>query len=173
MTRAEQWRPIPGFDGGYEISTLGEIRTWLRPGPGNTRRDVPMIMRTYKRFTKGGNALMVSLKGGAPYRVKILMRDTWMQGPIPGMKVKMVDGDFTNCNLSNLVYVSKSKANRPPTNRCPIAKCDAEGNVLTYYQSISEAARENYWSKTGLCKAIADRRMAGGFYYIKASEFTT
>ena len=169
----EQWRPIPGYDGGYEISTLGEIRTWFRPGPGDGRRDTPKIMKTYKRFTKYGPALMITLRGERPCRVKILMRDVWMQGNVPGMKVKFQDGDFTNCSLANLRYISTSEVNRNPGNRCPVAKCDATGRVLQYYQSIAEAARENFWSKSGLQKAISEERLVGGCYYIRASEFTT
>lgn len=28
MAKAEQWRPIPGFGGWYELSRHGEIRSW-------------------------------------------------------------------------------------------------------------------------------------------------
>lgn len=52
MTRAEQWRPIPGYGGWYELSRHGEIRSWCVTGPRKKRRDEPLILRPFMALHK-------------------------------------------------------------------------------------------------------------------------
>lgn len=53
MTRAEQWRPIPGYGGWYELSRHGEIRSWCVTGPRKKRRDEPLILRPFMALLDG------------------------------------------------------------------------------------------------------------------------
>lgn len=50
MEKAEQWRPIPGFGGWYELSRHGEIRSWYTTGPGKQRREKPLILRPFMNW---------------------------------------------------------------------------------------------------------------------------
>ena len=51
MRKAEEWVPVP-WDGRYEVSTLGRVRTWNRPR-GRKLRETPLIMSPSPR---GGDA---------------------------------------------------------------------------------------------------------------------
>lgn len=87
------------------------------------------------------------------YSVKILMRDIWMAGPKPGMRITFIDGDRTN-----------------PQNRCPIAKCKPWGTVIAYYRSMAEAAEKNHISRSGMQKRINNETLADGVVFRRASE---
>lgn len=41
----EAWRPAPGFDGWYEVSNLGRVRSWRRTGAPEVRRATPRLLR--------------------------------------------------------------------------------------------------------------------------------
>ncbi|GAA1645606.1 hypothetical protein GCM10009700_35030 [Brevibacterium sanguinis] len=58
---AEEWREIPGYDGWYEASSLGRIRSWSRGGRRGGRLAEPRPMR----LTGGKKGyLQVGLKAG-------------------------------------------------------------------------------------------------------------
>ncbi len=48
MTSAEEWREVPGYDGRYEVSSLGRVRSWVKSGPGGHRRSEPLIMTPFE-----------------------------------------------------------------------------------------------------------------------------
>ncbi len=70
MTETEQWRPIPGFDGAYEISNQGRVRSWKkwRSSPG------PRIMKIQHR---GGSSVIQLGLGGGVHDVARIMEKVW------------------------------------------------------------------------------------------------
>ena len=169
MTRAEQWRPIPGYGGWYELSRHGEIRSWCVTGPRKKRRDEPLILRPFMALHKRTPELQITLMRKT-YSVKILMRDIWMAGPKPGMRVTFIDGDRTNCALHNLRYSPVEEVRTNPQNRCPIAKCKPWGTVIAYYRSMAEAAEKNHISRSGMQTRINNETLADGVVFRRASE---
>lgn len=100
----EQWRPIPGHEGRYDVSDQGQVRSWL-PWRGEP---VPRLLthcpdeRGYPR---------VRMAGKTP-RVHQLVAAAFL-GPRPdGQEVRHLDGDETNPRLSNLAYGTPSQNNR-------------------------------------------------------------
>ena len=41
----EVWRPVPGFDGWYDVSGLGRVRSWRMTSVREIRRATPRILR--------------------------------------------------------------------------------------------------------------------------------
>lgn len=115
MGATEQWRPVPGWEGYYEVSDLGRVasrerRTWhsgSQWGHGFWR-------------TVGARVLKSSIARG--YERVVLQRDRTKQdeavhrlvmlafvGPCPdGMEVCHNDGDKRNNALRNLRYDTRS-----------------------------------------------------------------
>lgn len=97
----ELWKDIVGFEGLYEVSTLGRIQR--HKSAPITTRDRPGEIRKPKR-TKGGYLRVdLSLNGVkhmvSPHRVMYRA----FVGPIPGgWVVHHVDGDKLNNTLDNL-----------------------------------------------------------------------
>lgn len=102
----EEWRPVAGFIG-YDVSSCGGLRTWLKSGPDwNARLQRPRP----RRQTVRGNYLAVTLHSPGKSKtmsVHVLVLMTF-HGPRPqGMEASHLDGDPFNNHASNLAWESK------------------------------------------------------------------
>lgn len=174
---SEYWRPIPGYEGIYDISKFGEIRCWMvRKGfpPHREKTDTPVPIKTIRRFNrgKGGWELLINLTDSESQKrqvmVKHLMRDIWMEGKKPGLVVRCIDGDQTNCSLYNLEYTTFKKVAKTirKSNRVPIKKVNAKTReVIEFYSSIAEAARKNYLSERAVTLRIENKTVIDGVLF--------
>ena len=111
---AEQWRPVVGYEGRYEVSDQGRVRSVRRyVGDFGAPKGSPRLRLFKGRMlsvqTKDGRAA-VSLKHerGEPRRRRVhqLVMQAFV-GPQPnGMQVAHWDGDALNNRLVNLRYAT-------------------------------------------------------------------
>lgn len=111
----ERWRPVVGFEGLYEVSNLGRVRS--------VDRVVPVVMtrsgKTYKeKRVYSGKVLSYVYPGRGmdyPYvhlndthhnrytiQVKKIVADTFMGGYNLTKHIHNIDGNPDNCTLYNL-----------------------------------------------------------------------
>lgn len=174
---AECWRPIPGYEGIYDISEFAEVRCWYTRKGFPSRRvksDTPVPIHPVAHFkkSKGVWELRVNLTGldgkRKSFMVKHLMRDVWMQGKKPGMVVECIDRDQTNCSRYNLRYTTFREVAKkiPKQNRVPIKKLDAKTKkVLEFYPSLAEAGRRNYLSPRAVDLRIRNKVVIDGVFF--------
>ncbi len=107
MRESEAWRPIPGYEGIYEVSSLGRVRSIDRVDCAGKRQKG----RIRKLGALESGYLKVDLsKGGvlSSHTVHSLVALAHI-GPRPiGMWVAHNDGVRTNCAASNLRYATPS-----------------------------------------------------------------
>lgn len=103
----ERWLPVPGYEGVYEVSDHGSIRSLDRivyAGQGRTRRSAGRVLAPYA--AKSGH-LSVNLKKnceGGTKQVHQLVLAAFV-GPCPdGMEVCHNNGDAADNRLPNLRY---------------------------------------------------------------------
>lgn len=108
---SENWKAIPGYEGLYEASTLGRIRT----AEGKTTSSRRFFKRVWKqRILKGRGSnprigYRVSLwKDGKEkdWLVARLVAMTWIDGYCEGMTVNHKDRNRFNNNIDNLEWLS-------------------------------------------------------------------
>lgn len=96
----EEWRTLPGYDGVYEVSSLGRVYRVKEVGFPSSGR----ILRAYEH--KNGY-LWVSLwrnRKKTALRIHQVVLLAFV-GPCPeGMEIRHLDGDRTNNRLGNLSY---------------------------------------------------------------------
>jgi len=101
---SELWRAVVGYEGLYEVSSEGRLRS-------ARRRGTPGGVLSRKRAKRGGY-WAVSLLRGCRQRtrsVHSLVLEAFV-GPRPdGADIRHLDGDPTNPNLGNLTYGSRSE----------------------------------------------------------------
>ena len=109
---AEQWRPVPGWGGAYEVSDMGRVRSVPRQVAGRIGRDGTNSIRTVQgrilspRVRKDGT-LAVNLWAGNKYRqwpIKRLVLEAFTCRQPMGYDARNIDEDPANNMLSNLEW---------------------------------------------------------------------
>ena len=112
----EIWKDIPGYEGRYQASTDGRIRSVDRlvrgkchyTGKDFYRRMKGRILRP-GQFCKNGHVSVVLGHGAVGSPVHQLIMLTFV-GPVPdGMEVLHINGDPTDNRLSNLRYGTRTE----------------------------------------------------------------
>lgn len=90
------WLPVPGYEGRYEVSNTGEVRSFWNG-----------TVRILKQVARKGRYLSVNLSVKNVQRsfdVHVLVASAFL-GPRPeGLQVRHLDGDARNNRVSNLAY---------------------------------------------------------------------
>lgn len=108
----EIWKPIEGFEGYYEVSNLGQVRS--------CDRYVNNGLRGKKRFVSG-NVLKPTVKSCNGYRdiqlringvvtrrsVTLLVATAFLDNPTGASRVRHIDGDVANNCVDNLEWITK------------------------------------------------------------------
>src|SRR5690606_23803113 len=103
----EYWKGIPGYDGWYEASTMGRIRSWRGVGNNQTymapRRENPLILSPGE--ARGGYlSVHLSMSGAVvTWRVNRLILITF-EGDEPDLLACHRNGDCKDNRLSNLYW---------------------------------------------------------------------
>ena len=150
----EIWKDIPGWEGYYQASNLGRIKSLVRKGQ---RRE---IILTPGRIHNG--YMRVGLSRDNKLTGKLVHRLVWeaFNGPIPEDKeVNHIDEDKLNNRLENLNLVTrrencvwgtrverqrKSMINGKLSKK--VLQYDLDGNFIREWVSLSQIAREKGYS---------------------------
>lgn len=175
--KAEEWRDIPGYDGWYQISNAGRIRTWhSRNGRGRSKE--PHIKKAHSNC----GSMEVTLRGPAVgqqrnHSVASLVFRAFIGDIPPGMKVCHKSLDTSDNRPENLVLSDGSLTARQAnikrggkyavSNRKPVVKMDTDLNVVAVYSSACRAEKLNFFgngSLTDYCNQKRASVIAGDGY---------
>lgn len=109
---SEQWKPVVGFEGQYEVSDIGRVRSLCRfvRGPyGSVRRVTEAILTPYLSPTT--NRFVVNI-GGKPRYVHTLVAASFLGHRPPRMDVCHVNGNRHDDRACNLRYGTRSENNQ-------------------------------------------------------------
>jgi hypothetical protein len=110
----ELWRDIPGYEGIYEASTLGNIRSCDGKTTSNSRYGIrhwkQRVLKQKIYANKKGrfDAKVILWKDGSgkTFLVSRLIAITWVDGYREGLTVNHIDGNPLNNTKSNLEWLS-------------------------------------------------------------------
>ncbi len=111
----ERWLPVVGFEGYYEVSELGRVRSLDRVVRSRYRSNWKMTGRIIRPSRDGGGYLGVNLSANGRKCRGVIHRLVLAAfvGPIPdGHEVDHWDFDRANNRLSNLRYATSEKNRR-------------------------------------------------------------
>jgi len=154
--RKESWADIAGWEGFYQISDKGRIKSFKQNKEGK--------VRSVKNRT--GWYLNVVLTDGEKYesiKVHVLVARTFLPNLYGYQEVDHIDGNKQNNRVENLEWVSHAenlrrdalrnpervagmKRHNRSAKAIPVVQRDMQGRVVSIYPNVAEASRE-----TGVC----------------------
>lgn len=154
----EIWKEIPGYNGKYLISNLGNILSTNYSGTGKTHQLKQKKHHTGYLFVRLSNG---SRKEQKNCTIHSLVAHAFIPNPLNKRCVNHIDGDKTNNCISNLEWTTHKensehairtglrnphKNNHPKGKYTPnsrrIDQYDIDGNLIKSWDCISDAARE-------------------------------
>ena len=108
---AEQWRPVFGYEGIYEVSTLGNVRSVPRIDACNR----PKLGHVLKPSLNGAHYLFVNLhraRKQSPITIHRLVAAAFLGPKSDGQAINHRDGRKQNNRADNLEYVTGSRNQR-------------------------------------------------------------
>jgi hypothetical protein len=102
MNEQENWRPVAGCEGGYEVSDLGRVRSLIWRSP-----------RILKPTLNSNGYQFVNVYGSGERRrnrsVHQLVAEAFIGPHPPDTDVRHLNGVKTDCRATNLAYGSRSQ----------------------------------------------------------------
>ena len=107
----EVWRWVSGYQGLYEVSNLGRLRSYYRKGRRNSSNasETPLVMKPYVGVR--GYRLATLRKDGIPKNIPVhSLVVSAFYGEVPrGKEVRHRDGNKTNNRLDNLIVGTRAE----------------------------------------------------------------
>ena len=167
----ETWADIPGFDGCYQVSNLGRIRSYLSRGCAKHRRE-PV---TLSGSLVGGYVQIALRKAGHTTQLMVhrLVAEAFVPNPNKKPEVNHINGDKADNRADNLEWTTRSEnmkhafytLHRRLGSKGKRVRCIETGVV---YPSVHAAARDVGISATQISSVIRGTtraKRAGGFHW--------
>lgn len=174
----EIWKDIEGYEGSYQVSSFGRVRSLDRPGHPlinrwGARIEMTLKGKILKQHPTNSGYLSVMLGRKKRAYIHQLVAHAFVEGYKEGLEVDHINENKTDNRKENLRWVTKIENNNSPLRAKKISMTHAyivrqyKGDVfIKEYPSIIEASKQ-----TGICKSTIARcingkfRQAGGFIW--------
>lgn len=157
----EIWKPIPGYEGLYEISNMGRVKSHNYRGHGKTH-----LMKPSKAGKYGYRQIGLRKNGKTTQKYIAVLVWTVFKGPIPkGYEVNHIDEDNGNNRLDNFNLLTKKENNNYGNHNKrvalahingkdskPVKQFTLDGTFIKEYPSIHEAERQTGFNQNGICQ---------------------
>lgn len=170
----EVWKDIAGYEGLYQVSNLGNVRSIKR------------LEKVLKPQARKHGYLSVCLYGrGGNHRnfrqfsVHRLVAEAFIPNPRGATEVNHIDENKQNNAVDNLEWVThqencstdsmvrrhKERQNKHPNYHKPVSQYTVSGDFVATYTSAREAQRQTGVGYSNISGSIKEKRTAGGYYW--------
>lgn len=166
----EKWLPVKGFEGAYEVSNLGNVRSLKRDGGS---------LMALNKSNLGYMKVVLFFNGVPSYKsVHRLVAEAFIPNPLGLPCVNHKDENTSNNNVDNLEWCTAEYNNNYGTRNDKIKKAvtatvgqpvyqfDLEGNFVAKYKSLADAGRAvGQHASTIRHSCRGERGPVGGFLW--------
>lgn len=179
----EKWKPVRGYEGLYEVSNLGSVRSL--PRQAGKFRIKGRVLKQAKGRT--GYLLVGLSKDGITKTVGVhrLVAEAFVENPEHKETVNHINEDKADNRANNLEWLTlrenihygtraeRARATITKNLGIPVLQIAADGhNALAEYDSISLAAEAVGAQATEILTCIKDRKKCRGYYWRKRDSIT-
>lgn len=189
----EIWKPVVGYEGLYEVSNLGNIRslehdttiknhngTYVLHKQGKILKPIP-LRHGYvgvQLYGRGGHAT----RGLKTFSVHRLVAEAFIPNPDNKSEVNHINEDKSDnrvCNLEWMTHIENSNyGTRPQRIRAqhlgksgkPIIQYNKDFEKVAHYVSAREAERQTGISHKLISNALLRKQKGGGYYWKYADK---
>lgn len=155
----EEWKPIKGYEGLYEVSSTGKVKSFQRGGTKILHQNINQSGYHHVILSKG--------KVKKDLRVHRLVASAFIPNPLNKPEVNHIDGDKHNNNADNLEWATRKENinhsiktglcdERIKKESCPVIVFDMDDNFIGKFPSQTMAAKylgvSNKVISNALCK---------------------
>lgn len=161
----EQWRNIDGYDGLYQVSNEGRVRSL---GNGNSNNSKEKILKPGTNKDGYQYVILYKNKEKKYYRVHRLVADTFIPNPLNLPIINHKDENPSNNRVDNLEWCN-NKYNITYSKGRVVFSVNIKTNEITYYQSIRNASSITNIPPGDICNCCKGKlNTAGGYkwYYM-------
>lgn len=173
--KKENWRPVVGYEGLYEVSDLGNVRSldrYVTDTRNGTRFYKGKLLKPQKLKT---GYYIVTLKK-RPKLLHRLVAEAFIPNPDNCPVVNHKDCDTANCKSENLEWCTQQynvNYNGAPQKRAQyfskeIKQMNLDGSLVAIWPSLSEAGRNGYSFKIISLCCLGKRKTHKGYLWAYA-----
>lgn len=165
----EIWKDIEGYEGLYQVSNLGRVKSNLRKGK---------ILKSNSTYDGYYNVTLSKNGKLKTYRIHRLVCIAFLDNPLNKSEVNHIDGNKKNNNIENLEWCTRSEnaehAHKTGLNtgkKVSIYQFDKFGHLVKTWKSQTDASKSLKIPQSlisSCCKL--ERKHAGGFTWRKKSK---
>ena len=161
---AEIWKDIKGYEGRYQVSNKGRVRSFVNRDKSN-----PCIIRKPVPDRRGYSTVVLWI-GSHNRCLKIhrLVAEAFIENPMNYPQVNHKDEDKTNNAVENLEWCDNKYNNTyhdiQKRKTIPVIQYDLQGNEIARYYGLGEAERQTGVFHCEISKVAKHRRKTAGGY---------
>ena len=135
MSHEEIWKPVNNFEGLYEVSTFGRVRSIARSTTRGGIRKISLCR---------GYEFVRLCKNGIHYNAKVhrMVAEAFLPKREVANEINHIDGNKRNNHVSNLEWCTP-KENMQHSKQLGLNKALQENNLLTSHPVIMFSPKEN------------------------------
>lgn len=156
----EEWRWIEGYEGRYEVSDCGRVRSHYTSR--DTLRSQPRLLRPWVINSGYPVIELHTQKAGKKYLVHRLVAAAFVPNPLGAPHVNHRDSDRLNSNASNLEWVTRSENQKHACKfgalRVPMLRGEQCPNSKLTEDQVREIRRTYKWRSSDANQYVLAQR---------------